>query len=79
MCENGSICPYSVPSPIYSFFGVGVGHFPLKAVCLECRKGHLGGQKGQMVNLGSQTPKQPKCPENRGKMHKTAIWLHHID
>ena len=34
---------------------------------LACRKGHLGGQKGQMGNVGSQDPKPAKIAAKRGK------------
>ena len=42
---------------------------------LECRKGHLGGRKAQMVNLGSKTPTQPKVPAKQQKNDTTTIGL----
>ena len=44
---------------------------PLERSVLECRKGHLGGRKGQIVNLGPKTPKTAKMPTKRGKKRKT--------
>ena len=35
----------------------------------------FGGRKGQMVNLASKTPKQPKSLQNKGKPNKTTIGL----
>ena len=38
---------------VYSMFRVKIGHFPFNnVVLLECRKGHDGGRKGQMLSLG---------------------------
>ena len=34
-------------------------------VFLEWRKGHVGDRKGQMVDLGSKTQKQPKSGKTR--------------
>ena len=48
------------------FFTSKLDIFPQIELCLECRKGHDGGQKGQMVSLG-RTHKQPKCLQNKGK------------
>ena len=64
-------CGVLVFFPVYSSLRVKFA-LPIKDVVVwECNKSHFGGRKGQMVNLGSETPKQPKCLQIKGKPNNT--------
>ena len=73
MSENGSIvlCTFYFNRVFVSKLDMSLQN----VVFLECKKGHFGGRKRQMVNLGSKAPKQPRCLQNKGTTNKTYIVL----
>ena len=77
MYMRGTICPFGFLSQMFfGVFHVKLDIFPLKrSVLEECRKGHDGGRKGQILNFGSKTLKQPKMLAKQGKTNKTTIGL----
>ena len=62
--------------PLYSMLCT----FPLwNVVLLECAKGHLGVEKGPIVDLGSKTPQNAGMPTKQGKTQQDHDWPHHVD
>ena len=74
MRENEAICPCGV-FPQFCRFVAST----LKLSVFECRKGNLKGRKGQMVSLGSKTPKEPKYLQDKRKTQQDHNWPLHQD
>ena len=77
--EDGTICRFLPSSKAFMASKVDIGLCLTNIVLLESRKSHFGGQKRQIVKLGSKTPNQPKCQQKQWKTPKYHNWPHHID
>ena len=64
MRENGTIALVFFPKRAF-----------VASMFLACRNGHCGGRKGQVANLGSKNPQQPKCLQRKGQPNMTTIGL----